>query len=277
MIDICDNEYYLLKEYLLKTSGIEVAAEKRYLFTTRLSDFLTKINCSSFSEFYFYVNNDKSLHQQFIEAMTTNETSFFRDHHPFYTLQNILLPEIAQKKMASKSKKIFMWSLGCSTGQEPYSIAITVSEWIRLQNTFQQDDILIFASDISEKVIAKAKNGSYTDEEIARGISDAYKLRYFMKDRNLWQIIPSIKRMIQFSEINLSNPISWFGYFDIILCRNVMIYFTIELRKKIIQQFYDMLQPGGILFLGASESLYSLSTLFETEYYDETVVYRAIK
>ncbi len=272
------HEFDLLKEYLLKSSGIDVPPEKQYLFTTRLSEFLAEETCTSFEHLHSRMGLDAKLHQRFVEAMTTHETSFFRDGHPYRTLQEHIIPVIVKMRGISP-RKIYIWSMGCSTGQEPYSIAITIHEWCRLNpgTGLIPSDFVIFASDISDKVLNVARLGIYSRDEVARGVPDNLLATYFCKHQRGYSVADEVRSLIQFRELNLSQPIQYIGKFDLLLCRNVMIYFSTELRKRIVRQFHEMLQPEGFLLLGSSETIYGLSDAFSTEHRGETNVYRAVK
>jgi chemotaxis protein methyltransferase CheR len=276
--EIQEHEFNTLKNYLLVSSGIDVPVEKKYLFTTRLSEFLIKVKCSSFLQLHELLQNDPLLHQSFIESMTTHETSFFRDGHPYQVFQNTILPEIV-KKRGTSTRKMYIWSVACSTGQEPYSLSIAIHEWCQSnpQSGIQPADFVIFAGDISERVLSVARRGVYTRDEVARGITDIQLSKYFKQIENCYEVNQNVREIIQFRQINLSQPLVYMGRFDLIMCRNVMIYFSVELRKKIVGQFSDVLQSEGFLILGASETLYGLSENFLPHHYGETIVYRTPK
>jgi chemotaxis protein methyltransferase CheR len=257
--------------------------EKKYLFNTRLCELIRENNFKSFSDLYLNLKNgsSKELQEKIIEYMTTHETSFFRDTHPFETLQNIIIPEILSNKLKSSqlSPKIRMWSAACSTGQEAYSTAMILKEEIDNNNSLNTKDIYILATDISNSAIEKAKEGLYTDDEVKKGMREKYKEKYIkIKKNNMWQITDEIKGMIEFKKINLSKIFSKeLPIFDIIFCRNTIIYFSKELKQKIIKQFYELLDYNGILIMGASENLYNITDSFKTEYMGQTTIYRAKK
>ena len=278
MAELLQHEFELLKEYLLKSSGIDVAPEKQYLFTTRLSEFLVDVSCSSFEDLHSRMGNDPRLHQRFIEAMTTHETSFFRDTHPYRALNEHIIPKIV-KSRGQCTRKIYLWSMGCSTGQEPYSLAISIHEWCvdNPDSGLSPSDFVIFAGDISDRVLSIARRGIYTREEVTRGLSDKLLARYFNPHDLGFEVKSEVKSMIQFREVNLSKPIQYIGHFDLILCRNVMIYFSSELRKSIVRQYHEMLLSEGVLLLGSSETIYGLSDAFSAKHFGETIVYSAVK
>jgi len=283
MIKITGNEHILLKNYLFNCCGIDIPPEKSYLFETRLNDLLKKQGYTTFGELHNHLKADKNdkLKKRLIEYMTTNETSFFRDNHPFQAFATTILPEIALK---GKREAVFfppqikIWSAGCSTGQEPYSIAILVNEWLCKQNDISPQRIAITATDISEEVLEKAKKGVYSGNEIKKGMKQEFLEKYFRNNDNSWILNTKIRNMVVFNELNLAEDFKHkMQKIDIIFCRNVIIYFSIELKKKIIHQFYNLLKSNGILILGASETLYQLSDKFITQYIGPSIFYKAIK
>jgi len=281
-VNISYIEFSLLKEYLSGICGIDVPPEKRYLFQTRLSEFMQQEGLRSFSELYnrLTVGEDRKLQAQLVQAMTTHETSFFRDGHPFEVLRDRLLPEIAARRIAEARHlppRIRILSTGCSSGQEPYSIAMCVHEWLETQNDLDQDNITILGVDISRRILGKASRGVYSDLEVGRYIPDRFKLRNMTKHGNEWQLANDIRRMVSFAEVNLAARFSYIGRFDIIFCRNVIIYFPSELKRSTLSQFHRLLHPGGALIMGASETIYNLSNDFEVTKYGKASYYVPIK
>lgn len=280
MLDITNEEFLLLKDYLFKTCGIEVPEEKSYLFRTRLYDLIEEEKLSSFYELYETLKseNNGKFEKRIIEVMTTHETAFFRDTHPFETFKNVLLPGMFTRIRSRSSLRVHglaIWSAGCSTGQEAYSIAMIAKQVLETIPDFSSDLVRILATDISQDALTKAKSGEYSQRDIERGLDDYYRETFFKKKNNTWIIDPQIRNMVTFDEINLSKPLpDSTGPFDFIFCRNVIIYFSIELKKRLIQHFVDILNPGGILLIGASENLYKLSNKFKTHYSGQTIYYR---
>ena len=271
MIELREEEYLLFRAFLVKACGIDVPPEKRYLFTTRLDDILKVEKCSSFSEFYRKLPNSPQMVRKLVESMTTHETSFFRDGHPYVALREMILPAITAKKK-------YICSVGCSTGQEPYSLAMSLLEWIRTyagpKPIPDAYDCTIMAYDVSSKILEKARRGIYTEEELARGVSDIMRMRYFNKVSDGWEVSPELRKLVRFNELNLTEEFSFPGCFDLIFCRNVVIYFSMELKKKLISRFCEILNSGGILMLGASETLFQVSDNFQSLHHQETVYYR---
>ncbi|MBN1983757.1 MAG: protein-glutamate O-methyltransferase CheR [Chitinivibrionales bacterium] len=269
MLNITDIEFTLLRKLLLELSGIEIPEIKKYLFSSRLSEFITDNKFSGFSELYTHLNAkcDPGLIKQFIQSMTTHESSFFRDGRPFASLIRTILPTIAANNKA-KAKfmppRIRVLSAGCSHGQETYSIAMCVRQWLSTQRVYSEKDVAIVGVDISEKALRRAREGIYLDIEIGNAIPPEIKEKYLISlPQCRCTVHDDIKKMVEFSEINLSENFDFLGKFDIIFCRNVIIYFTIELKKTIFKRFYSMLNESGVLFLGASETIYNLTADFK--------------
>ncbi len=278
MIEITSTEFNLLKEYLYNISGIAVPPSKRYLFNTRLATLLEEEGFKNFSQFYniLLTKKNKNLQRKLVQAMTTHESSFFRDKHPFVVLEKILLPQISRQRISEATflpPRIRIFSAGCSLGQEPYSIAMYVHKWLEKQDTFTEKDVTILAGDISQKILARAQKGIYSKNEMGNNFSDKIKNDYFIRHEAQWEVKSEIRNMVRFVELNLSEPINQLGTFDIIFCRNVIIYFPIGLKREILKQFYSQLNSGGTLIMGSSESLYNLSTDFTVKQEHKSTFY----
>lgn len=266
-----NNDYALFREYLERSSGILLGDNKNYLIDSRLRNILKDNEIKSLGELVGRIDRpgSSSLKQQVIDAMTTNETLWFRDRHPFEFLQNQLLPELAKKP-----GEITIWCAACSTGQEPYSISICIEELRRKNFLFTNKNVRILATDLSAKVLEAAKRGLYEPLALKRGMSNERLDQFFKHDNEgAWEINPEIKRRIDFRPINLKDSFINIGKFDIVFCRNVLIYFSGELQKQIITNIHRVLNPGGYLFLGGSETPKGLNDLFEIRYYTPGVVY----
>lgn len=266
-----DNEYAQFRQFLERSCGILLGDNKNYLIDSRLRKILKENEINSLGELVRAIERPGSsrLKQQVIDAMTTNETLWFRDRHPFEYLQNQLLPELAKRP-----GDINIWCAACSTGQEPYSISICVEESRRKYFSLTNKNVRILATDISTKVLEIAKRGLYEPLALKRGMSDERLDAYFKHDNEgAWEIKPEIKRRVDFRPINLKDSFINIGKFDIVFCRNVLIYFSSDLQKQIITNIHRVLNPGGYLFLGGSETPKGLSDLFEIHYYTPGVVY----
>jgi chemotaxis protein methyltransferase CheR len=269
-MDISDREFGLFKRYLFLESGIDVAEEKRYLFTTRLSDLVIQEGCKTFSDFYQVLISGlrKHLFQQVIELMTTHESGFFRDDHPYQVFTDAVLPEVSKRRAAKAHflpPRVRILSAGCSFGQEPYSIALCVQRWLPTQSVFTVQDITIMGIDISAITLERAKKGVFSELELGKQLSSQERRKYFRKCGEQWQLCEEIRQMVAFQQVNLIKPFDNLGKFDVVFCRNVIIYFSIEGRKTVLGHLRRALEPEGVLFLGSAESLYNLSHGFSSQ------------
>ncbi|MHB9021250.1 MAG: CheR family methyltransferase [Halothiobacillus sp.] len=238
-------------------SGILLSVDKRYLVETRLSRVLRELQIPSMDELVERLlhRHEPALEKAVIEAMTTNETLWFRDEYPFAALRDVFLPEAE----AARKRSVRIWSAACSSGQEPYSISMLASE----RNL--PFPVEIVATDLSSRILEQAKLGMYDDLSLGRGLSAARKHQFFDRVEHGWQLKSEITRRVRFQVANLLDPVSALGRFDLIFCRNVLIYFSRETKMKIIEQLANVLQPNGVLILGASESVQQLSERFTIE------------
>lgn len=241
-------------------SGICLTEEKLYLLDSRLQPIARKHHKDNIDNLVQLLRSEphEAIIRDVIEAMTTNESSFFRDTKPFEQFRDIAIPYLAKH---SPNKKHFrIWSAACSTGQEPYSIAMTLLE-SQQQNDFTFE---ILATDIADNVIEKARRGVYTQFEVQRGVPITLLIKYFTQNENNWEIKDNIKEMVTFQNFNLlDNPTS-LGVFDVIFCRNVLIYFDQEVKMRALDNLKQCLEPHGLLFLGCSESIFTNTAAFQT-------------
>ncbi|MDI6735428.1 MAG: CheR family methyltransferase [bacterium] len=264
--DMNDEEFLLFQDFILQNSGIFVDEIKRDMLRKALLARTTFLNLSGYADYYKFLKYNPRGEEEFKEILnliTICETYFFRDIKHFHTLRHYLLPEIIKRKQAQGSNGIRIWSAGCSTGEEPYSIAITLLE--ALQPALMWD-VEIFASDVSTKALKTAQEGVYSKWSL-RSTDRSYIEKYFIQDDKKYALKDEIKKAVNFEYFNLIRepfPLSKMGdYWDIIFCRNVTIYFKHESTKRVISNFYNSLQKEGYLFIGASESLYHISNEFE--------------
>lgn len=235
--------------------GIVLDESKGYLIESRLRKVAKASGCKTFSELYYKARYDDNvaLRSDIINAITTNETLFFRDTSPFDVLQFKVIPDLIDARAKSPNpRRLEFWSAACSTGQEPYSLAMTLREMIPDADAW---NIRITATDISEAAVAQAKRGAYSDFEIQRGMKQELLEKYFTRTTDGWCVTDRIRKMIEFRTLNLHEPFPCIGPFDVILCRNVAIYFSAPARKKLFERLTQMLAPDGALLVGASESL----------------------
>ncbi|KPQ01721.1 protein-glutamate O-methyltransferase CheR [Marinobacter sp. HL-58] len=270
--EITPQEYEAFKTFLQDACGILLGDNKQYLVKSRLRRIMEENKLSTLDDLLKRVKHSgrSSLKEVVIDAMTTNETLWFRDNHPFRILQEKLLPEFGDRK---NTQSLRIWSAACSTGQEPYSVAMIIEEF-RRQRPGKLRDVKITATDISKSVLEVARRGEYEMIAIGRGLSPERQKQFFTPAMNgSWQIRPQIKSMVEFRELNLLERYM-LGKFDIVLCRNVLIYFSAELKKDILTRIHATLNPGGYLILGASESLNGLPHLYEMVQCHPGIIYR---
>ncbi len=273
---ISREEFLLLRGYIHDTCGILVGDEKSYLVESRLKSLMNETDCKNFKEFYIHAkkNGGMGLRDKIVDAMTTNESLWFRDKHPFNSLQKTLLPEFLKNIKTGKKEKIRIWSAGCSTGQEPYSIAMTVMEFIRENHILHPSVVEIFATDISNSALFLAMNGKYDSFTISRGLPEEMKKKYFDADNDIYSIKADVKKFVEFNRFNLQDSFQSLGKFDIIFCRNVAIYFSQDFKKTLFSKYAASLNSGGTFFLGASESMLNYSSAFQTIKSDGAIYYK---
>jgi chemotaxis protein methyltransferase CheR len=230
--------------------------------------------CESYTQFALRAkrDTDSTIRNKIIDAITTNETLFFRDNSPFDALQNKAIPETIDSKAGTPfAKRLRIWSAACSTGQEAYSIAILLSEMLP---DIGQWDINILGTDISDDVVARASRGWYSSHEIERGMAPARLHRFFQAENNGWRVKDSLRALCSFERRNLLSPDSCRGRYDVIFCRNVAIYFTPEARKDLFMRLAKALTPDGWLFVGGQESLRDLGPQFAPQQHCRAICYR---
>ncbi|MGO1461619.1 MAG: CheR family methyltransferase [Oleiphilaceae bacterium] len=270
--EITPQEYEAFKTFLQDACGILLGENKQYLVKSRLRRILEENNLNSLGKLLERLNSPGrgNLKEVVIDAMTTNETLWFRDNHPFRILQEKLLPEFASR---SSIAPLRIWSAACSTGQEPYSVSMIVDEF-RRQKPGKLRDVKVTATDISKSVLEVARRGEYEMIAIGRGLSSERQKQFFTPSASGgWQIRPQIKSMVEFKELNLLERYMQ-GKYDLVMCRNVLIYFSAELKKDILTRIHATLNPGGYLILGASESLNGLPDLYEMVQCHPGIIYR---
>jgi len=276
-IKVAPEEFKNFSKYILDISGIALDIGKEYLLETRLSPLINKYECSSYAQLQQKAKTDlkKTIENEIIDAISTNETYFFRDKSPFELLKNKILPDLIDKrskKTPSLKPAIRLWSAANSTGQEIYSIAMTL---IEMGISPDKYNIRLFGTDISDAAIAKASYGLYNKFEVARGLDLNRLNKYFDKQQDdFFKIKDQVRVMAQFKKMNLMKPFIGLGKFDIILCRNVMIYFTSQDRKRIYQNISKVLEPDGYLLIGSTESLANDTDLFVSQKYLNSVFYQ---
>ncbi|GEP02360.1 CheR family methyltransferase [Methylobacterium oxalidis] len=249
-------EFDFLRGYLKQRSGLALTAEKRYLVESRLGPVCRRFGLASLGDLVgaLKVSRDSAIERAVVEAMTTNETFFFRDRVPFDLFRETLLPQALTRRAAQRRLRI--WCAASSTGQEPYSLAILLQEAApRLQGW----QVEIVATDLSTEVIEKAKLGLYSHFEVQRGLPVQMLLKYFTQVGEQWHIAPAIRSMVDYRQLNLLHPFDALGQFDIIYCRNVLIYFDAPTKADVLARLAASLAPDGALLLGAAETVIGLT------------------
>ena len=274
-LKISDAEFAQLRDFIYAQSGIYVADNRKYLVENRLATRLKELNLKSFSEYHAYLQYDAGRRQELnrlFEVITTNETSFYRNPPQLKVFQDMVLKDVLDKQRAARQKRLRIWSAGCSTGEEPYTIAIILHEVLRTE--LPTWDIRITANDLSEAVLAQAREGVYTDYSL-RTTPKEIVTRYFTPDGANFKLRPEVKRLVSFGQINLSDRmmLKRVERSHIVFCRNVIIYFDDEMKKNVIAAFYDNLLPGGQLLIGHSESLHNISRAFRPKHYPGAIIY----
>lgn len=281
-MELSKSEFDSLRSWTHRLCGLAIPNTKAYLIQHRLEPIARAAGCRDFSAFIALLqgSDGRKWCDEIIEAITTNETSFFRDVHPFDTFRRRVLPELTKESIRRKSSgglgTIRVWSAGVATGQEVYSLAMAIEEETssgRLPG-LKPGDVSILATDVSSRVLVKAATGRFTDRETLRGLTAEQIRRFFIRQGTDSVILPSLRQRVEFRKLNLIEPFAHIGSFDLILCRNVLIYFDDSTRLQICKQFATMLSPNGVLLLGAMESLIGLDLPLVADHTDETLLYR---
>lgn len=254
-----DQDFKFFEELLKRESGLIVTKEKMYLLESRLLPVAQKAGLSGLDALAqkMRTGRDAELQRQVIEAMTTNETSFFRDNTPFQRLKEDILPYYLKARSTQKSLRI--WSAACSSGQEPYSLAMMLKETPALAGW----RIEIVATDLSMDILAQAKAGSYSQFEIQRGLPIQYLVKYFAQQGDKWNVKDDLKSIIAFKTANLLGDFSHLGQFDLVFCRNVLIYFDVATKAKVLSAMKGVTKQDGALFLGGAETVIGISEAFK--------------
>ena len=266
-------EQEFFSQLVYNHSGIALGPEKTYLFENRLGEVAKIVGCPNLAELCrrAKTNLTPDLRDMIVEAMTTNETLFFRDTSPFEVMKKKIIPDIVKRKSGT-SKVLRIWSAACSTGQEAYSIAIMLNEFFpEIVSTW---NIEILGTDISSKVVNKATSGRYSQIEVNRGLPIAYLIKYFKQEASEWIISDKIRRMCKFKKLNLKDNLFTLGSFDVIFCRYVLIYFDLQGKQKIFRDFIKLLGNDGILFLGSSETIFGITDDFQRSAFGEAIYYK---
>lgn len=276
MLQITEQEFAAFSQYIHEMTGIVIPREKTYLLESRMQPILAEHGFGSFTELYRAARAERRriLAKEIIDAITTNETFFFRDNKPFELLRNKILPDIIDRRRRSGATgriPLRIWSAACSSGQEVYSIAMTLSELLPVR----EYDIRILGTDISSKALAVASYGQYNAFEVQRGLPDTLRHKYFLPGAGGGlRVRDELRGMARFEKINLLQPLALQERFDVIFCRNVAIYFSRPDKAKLFNNLGRMLQPDGALILGGSETLTGMDTGFVSRNYLQAIYYQ---
>ena len=253
-------DFDMLSQLVRERAGLVLTKDKHYLFESRLIPLARKRGLGGLDDLIAAVRAgaDEVLLTDITEAMMTNESSFFRDTSPFEHFKTMVLPELMERRASTRTIRI--WSAACSTGQEPYSISMCLRDLSDVLSGWRVD---IVATDLSGVVLEKAKVGMYTQFEIQRGLPIQYLMSYFHQVDEMWHIDSSLRAMVKFHQYNLLNDVSALGQFDIVFCRNVLIYFDLTTKADVLRRISNQMPSDGYLFLGGAETVLGITTDFE--------------
>jgi len=271
-LELPDDVFRLLRDAIYRRTGIWFSETSKYLLQKRLSPRARELNFESFQKYFYFLQYDPRAEVEFDEIydlVTTKETYFFREPAQLAAFVEEIVPDILSRKGV---RKIRVWSAGCSTGEEPYSIAIMLQE----SRLFDRADFDIFASDLSQQALVRARRGQYREAAFRATDSDIRDKYFDRTEDGSWHIRDAVRNRVQFGRLNLYDEprVSLLGTVDVIFCRNVIIYFDDASKRSVINSFYNRLIDGGYLLLGHSESLISLSTQFRLRHLKNDMVYQ---
>jgi len=258
-MNITDKEFEMISEFVRSRFGINLHEGKRNLVISRLGNTIRELNLTSFTEYFQYLADasDDGPVVEMLNRLTTNHTYFYREEKHFEFLRSVVLPELAP---VSSSQQVRIWSAGCSIGAEPYSISMVLADYYGTR--FEGKDVKVLATDISTKALTSAKAGLYQDGAVER-MPEKWRKQYFT-DRGQGFIVKTrLKEKVVFKRLNLLSKFPFKDQFDVIFCRNVMIYFEEDVKRELVRQFYKALKPGGYLFIGHSEVIDKKSVDFK--------------
>lgn len=257
------NDFDFLRKYLKEQSGLVLSQDKVYLVESRLVPVARKYDIPDLEGLIAAVRSKvrPELNTDVVEAMTTNESFFFRDIKPFESLRDVVLPKVVEARKAAGARTIRIWSAACSSGQEPYTIGMLLKENPQL---LQGLNCEIVATDLSLEILAKAKEGIYSQFEAQRGLPIQLLVKYFRQVGEHWQVVPEIRSMVNYQQANLLADLSRFGRFDVVYCRNVLIYFDNETKGDVLGRIRRQMADDGFLYLGGAESVLGISDAFAT-------------
>jgi len=264
------DNYRFLQQHVYSQAGIVLEMDKDYLFESRLSPIVRQLGLGTINDLcaLLRATSQPEVGRQVVEAMTTNETYFFRDPAHYDAIKSVLLPRLRQEKQ--DTKKLKFWSAASSTGQEAYSLAMML-----LENCLSDWNIQILGTDFSSPIVERARSGKYQQIEVNRGLPTTLLVKHFRRAGVDWQLSDTIRKMARFETIDLRKSMRVLGPFDLVFCRNVMIYFDAETKKNIVKEIHGTLFRGGWLLLGGAETAFGVEELFERQTIGNAIVYVA--
>lgn len=263
-------DFDYIRDLLYSQGAVVLDEGKDYLVESRLLPLVREHQLDSLEELVHRLRSQplNGLHTTVFEAMLTGESSFFRDHHPFEALRKSVLPELIERRRDERS--LVIWCAACSTGQEPYSIALLIREHFPQLDSW---DVRLIATDISGEALARARAGRFNRIEVSRGLPVQLLVKYFEQDKQDWVIKDDVRRMIEFRQMNLAVPWPPLPQADLVFLRNVMIYFDVPTKRAILQRVRSVLRPGGYLTLGGAESTLNLDDSFTRVWFERAGYY----
>ena len=267
---LSEDEFARYSKLIYDESGIYFSDSNRTILESRLKERLRKQDIETISDYYALINNDKDELKAFLDSVTTNLTRFFRNTAHFQTLEYYVLPHLIEYKQAKNNSLLRIWSAGCSTGEEPYSIAMVAKNLLPPNMRVE-----IIASDLSLRALMTAKEGFYPESRL-KGVPEIYLKKYFSRKGDGYVVSEDIRNLVKFDYHNLKFP-SGQQNLDIVFCRNVIIYFDEAAQKAVIEKFWDAMGNHSFLFIGHSESLFGMNTNFEFVKTDWACIYRKFK
>jgi len=283
--EISDQEFYFLRDFIYNNCGIYFRLEKKYLIEDKIISRMEQLNIGSITDYIYYLkysDNRENEMNLLYDVITINETSFFRNEPQFTVLKDEILKELVKNNnnIVYAPNKLRIWSAGCSSGEEPYTISIILSDYLNGTGNYDYYEknqlVEILATDINQSVLNKAKKGVYSEYSLRTTDAKIVERCFSQVSLKEFEIKENYRRWVRFRKLNLLDPggVSLLSSFDIIFCRNVLIYFDLESKKKVIDMFYELLKPGGYLFLGHSESLHGITAVFKLVLFQKALAYK---
>ncbi|MBI9112950.1 protein-glutamate O-methyltransferase CheR [Maridesulfovibrio ferrireducens] len=278
-LKISDLEFTQLRDFIYDQAGIFIAVNRKYLLENRLANRLKELNLKTFGEYYYFLQYDSGRKlelNKLFEAITTNETSFYRNPPQLKVFQTKVLPAVLDNLRKLNRKRLRIWSAGCSTGEEPYTLAMIISEVLGAE--LKSWNIKITANDLSERVLKSARKGVYNEYSLRTTPKEIVN-KYFEKSDKDYKVKAETKQLVSFGQINLSDrvQVKRVERSEIVFCRNVIIYFDEPMKKKVINAYYDNLLPGGYLIIGHSESLHNITRAFKPVHHPGAIIYQKLE